>query len=102
MSMDVVCTPSLSLPTPRRDAARILKVEEDEEEGRHQAQFSLQRYPEEVFGDSDSDAKIYPVTELDPEKVTECDSASTLGNPDVIPTLHRFLPNPGLYRHTYP
>lgn len=57
-------------------------MEEDEEEGRHQAQVSLQRHPEEVFGDSDADAKLYPVTELDPEKVKEReDSVSTLGRP---------------------
>lgn len=44
-------------------------VDDDDEEGRGQAQFSLQRWPEDVFGANDSDAKLYPVTELDPYKV---------------------------------
>lgn len=48
------------------------QVDDEEEEGRGMAQFSLQRWPESVFGDNDSDAKLYPVTELDPVKVLYC------------------------------
>ena len=44
-------------------------MDEDEEEGRGVGKFSLQRCPEDVFGDDDSSAKLYPVTELDPLKV---------------------------------
>jgi len=31
--------------------------------------FCLQRHPEDVFGDDEQGAKMYPVTELDPLKV---------------------------------
>lgn len=44
-------------------------MDEEEEEGRGVGKFSLQRCPEHVFGEDDSSAKLYPVTELDPQKV---------------------------------
>ena len=44
-------------------------MDEDEEEGRGQhGMFCLQRFPEDVFGDDDQ--KMYPITELDPAKVS--------------------------------
>lgn len=49
-----------------------MQVDEDGEEGRGPAMFSLQRFPEDVFGDEDSAAKMYPVTELDAERVCVC------------------------------
>ena len=44
-------------------------MDEDEEEGRGVGKFSLQRCPEDVFGEDDSSVKLYPVTELDAVKV---------------------------------
>ncbi|CAM9825307.1 unnamed protein product [Scytosiphon promiscuus] len=46
------------------------EVDDEEEEGRGPAMFSLQRFPADVFGDQESGAKLYPVTELDPVKST--------------------------------
>lgn len=51
------------------------QADEDEEGGTGQhGMFSLQRFPEDVFGDDDQ--RMYPVTELDPAKV--CTIVSSL------------------------
>ena len=44
-----------------------MQVDEEEEDGRGHGRFSLSRWPEEVYGEEDS--VLYPVTELDPNKV---------------------------------